>query len=102
MLRTDSLHESDVRPPYLQYLYIPTEGDLPRNLTPAGSTALCGGPSSAVGDALGAPYEFGSAPIGPDGPQMIGGGLGGFAPASGPTTRRWRGASSTSLRRALT
>lgn len=35
---------------------------------------------AAVGDALGAPYEFGSAPLGPDGPQMIGGGLGNFAP----------------------
>ena len=33
---------------------------------------------SAVGDALGAAYEFGSAPY--DGwPEMIGGGLGGFA-----------------------
>ena len=36
--------------------------------------------ASAVGDALGAGYEFGSAPLGPDGPQMIGGGLGNFAP----------------------
>lgn len=35
---------------------------------------------TAVGDALGAGYEFESAPLGPDGPQMIGGGLGGFAP----------------------
>lgn len=35
---------------------------------------------AAVGDALGAGYEFESAPLGPDGPQMIGGGLGGFAP----------------------
>ncbi|MFN3338528.1 MAG: ADP-ribosylglycohydrolase family protein [Dietzia sp.] len=35
---------------------------------------------TAVGDALGAGYEFGSAPLGPDGPRMIGGGLGGFAP----------------------
>lgn len=35
---------------------------------------------TAVGDALGAGYEYGSAPLGPDGPQMIGGGLGGFAP----------------------
>lgn len=35
---------------------------------------------SAVGDSLGAPYEFGLAPVGPAGPRMIGGGLGGFAP----------------------
>ena len=35
---------------------------------------------SAVGDALGAPYEFGGPAIGPAGPQMIGGGLGNFAP----------------------
>jgi ADP-ribosyl-[dinitrogen reductase] hydrolase len=37
---------------------------------------------AACGDALGAGYEFGSAPLPPVGtpPQMIGGGLGGFAP----------------------
>ncbi len=37
---------------------------------------------AACGDALGAGYEFGSAPLPPAGepPQMIGGGLGGFAP----------------------
>ena len=35
---------------------------------------------TAIGDALGAPYEFGMAPLGPDGPAMIGGGLGNFAP----------------------
>ncbi len=37
---------------------------------------------SACGDALGAGYEFGAAPLPPDGeaPSMIGGGLGGFAP----------------------
>ncbi|HWU23933.1 MAG TPA: ADP-ribosylglycohydrolase family protein, partial [Nocardioides sp.] len=35
---------------------------------------------SACGDALGAGYEFGVATPGPDGPRMIGGGLGGFAP----------------------
>ena len=35
----------------------------------------------AAGDALGAGYEFQSAPLGPDGEaEMIGGGLGGFAP----------------------
>jgi ADP-ribosylglycohydrolase len=36
----------------------------------------------ACGDALGAGYEFGSAPLPPPGtaPSMIGGGLGGFAP----------------------
>lgn len=38
--------------------------------------------ASAAGDALGAGYEFGSAPLPPPGalPRMIGGGLGGFAP----------------------
>jgi len=35
---------------------------------------------TAIGDALGAGYEFGAAPIGSQGPQMIGGGLGDFAP----------------------
>jgi ADP-ribosylglycohydrolase len=35
---------------------------------------------SAVGDALGAPYEFGCRAVGPSGPEMLGGGLGGFAP----------------------
>ncbi|MDR6173729.1 ADP-ribosylglycohydrolase [Nocardioides zeae] len=38
--------------------------------------------ASAAGDALGAGYEFDSAPLPPPGqaPRMIGGGLGGFAP----------------------
>lgn len=36
--------------------------------------------ASAAGDALGAAYEFGLAEVGPDGPQMLGGGLGGFEP----------------------
>lgn len=35
---------------------------------------------AAAGDALGAGYEFGSARVGADGPRMIGGGLGNFAP----------------------
>lgn len=35
---------------------------------------------AAAGDALGAGYEFGVASVGPEGPRMIGGGLGGFAP----------------------
>ena len=35
---------------------------------------------AAAGDALGAGYEFGTATVGPEGPRMIGGGLGGFAP----------------------
>jgi len=35
---------------------------------------------SAAGDALGAAYEFGCATVGPEGPRMLGGGLGGFAP----------------------
>lgn len=46
---------------------------------------------TAVGDALGAPYEFGVAKVGPEGPQMIGGGLGGFAPGewTDDTTMAW-------------
>lgn len=36
--------------------------------------------ASAAGDALGAAYEFGCATVGPNGPQMLGGGLGNFAP----------------------
>ncbi|MCW2739030.1 ADP-ribosylglycohydrolase family protein [Nocardioides sp.] len=37
--------------------------------------------ASACGDALGVPYEFGSAPLAPDEqPRMIGGGLGPYAP----------------------
>lgn len=46
---------------------------------------------SAVGDALGAPYEFGCAAVGVDGPQMIGGGLGDFAPGewTDDTTMAW-------------
>ena len=46
---------------------------------------------TAVGDALGAGYEFGSAPLGPDGPHMIGGGLGNFAPGewTDDTTMAW-------------
>jgi ADP-ribosylglycohydrolase len=35
---------------------------------------------SATGDALGAAYEFGTRAVGPDGPEMLGGGLGDFAP----------------------
>lgn len=53
----------------------------PHVLSPRQLDRACGALlGSAVGDALGAGYEFGSAPIGPDGPAMIGGGLGGFAP----------------------
>ncbi len=37
--------------------------------------------ASACGDALGVPYEFGSAPLSPsEAPRMIGGGLGPYAP----------------------
>ncbi|MEK4240500.1 ADP-ribosylglycohydrolase family protein [Janibacter sp. FSL W8-0316] len=50
-------------------------------LTSAQMDRACGAPlGSAVGDALGAGYEFGCAAVGPDGPGMIGGGLGNFAP----------------------
>ena len=35
---------------------------------------------TAVGDALGAGYEFGTAPLAPGAAEMIGGGLGNFAP----------------------
>ena len=50
-------------------------------LTSAQMDRACGAPlGSAVGDALGAGYEFGCAAVGPDGPAMIGGGLGNFAP----------------------
>ena len=46
---------------------------------------------SAAGDALGAAYEFGMAKVGPEGPRMIGGGLGGFAPGewTDDTTMAW-------------
>jgi len=46
---------------------------------------------TAVGDALGAGYEFGQAPLGPEGPAMIGGGLGDFAPGewTDDTTMAW-------------
>lgn len=61
-------------------------------LTPAQLDRACGAVlGSAVGDALGAPYEFGVATPGVDGPQMIGGGLGGFAPGewTDDTTMAW-------------
>ncbi len=52
-------------------------------LTSAQTDRACGVLlAAACGDALGAGYEFGSAPLPPTGtpPGMIGGGLGGFAP----------------------
>lgn len=50
-------------------------------LTTAQNDRACGVLlASATGDALGAGYEFGSALVGPDGPAMICGGLGNFAP----------------------
>lgn len=61
-------------------------------LTPARLDRACGAVlGTAVGDALGAPYEFGVATVGPEGPQMIGGGLGGFAPGewTDDTTMAW-------------
>lgn len=53
---------------------------MPLRLTPAQSDRACGVLiASAAGDALGAGYEFAS--VAPDlVPEMIGGGLGGFAP----------------------
>lgn len=48
---------------------------------------------AACGDALGAGYEFGAAPLPPDGTpaEMIGGGLGGFAPGewTDDTAQTW-------------
>lgn len=46
---------------------------------------------SAAGDALGAAYEFECAAVGPDGPEMLGGGLGDFAPGewTDDTTMAW-------------
>ena len=61
-------------------------------LTPAQLDRACGAVlGSAAGDALGAPYEFGLATVGPDGPRMIGGGLGDFAPGewTDDTTMAW-------------
>ena len=61
-------------------------------LTSAQLDRACGAVlGSAVGDALGAPYEFGLATVGPEGPRMIGGGLGGFAPGewTDDTTMAW-------------
>ena len=61
-------------------------------LTPAQLDRACGTMlGTAVGDALGSGYEFGSAPLGPEGPRMIGGGLGGFGPGewTDDTTMAW-------------
>ncbi|CAM4167944.1 ADP-ribosylglycohydrolase family protein [Janibacter anophelis] len=50
-------------------------------LTSAQIDRACGAVlGAATGDALGAGYEFGCAAVGPEGPGMIGGGLGNFAP----------------------
>lgn len=53
------------------------EGEMATTMDDRARGVLLG---AAVGDALGAGYEFGSAHPGPDGPGMIGGGLGDFAP----------------------
>lgn len=45
---------------------------------------------TAVGDALGAGYEFESAQLGPDGPRMIGGGLLGARWGAGAVPGEWR------------
>jgi ADP-ribosylglycohydrolase len=61
-------------------------------LTPAQLDRACGAIlGSAVGEALGAPAELRAALLGPDGPQMIGGGLGDFAPGewTDDTTMAW-------------
>ena len=61
-------------------------------LTPAQRDRALGAViGTPAGDALGAGYEFGSATVGPDGPAMIGGGLGGFAPGewTDDTTMAW-------------
>ena len=50
-------------------------------LTTAQADRACGAVlGSAAGDALGAHYEFGTGEIGPEGPRMLGGGLGSFEP----------------------
>lgn len=50
-------------------------------LTPAQIDRACGVVlAAAIGDALGAPYEFGSATLTDAGAQMVGGGLAGYAP----------------------
>ncbi len=62
------------------------------SLTPAQLDRACGAVlGSATGDALGAPYEFDNPRPGPDGPKMIGGGLGNFAPGewTDDTTMTW-------------
>ncbi|MGW3547018.1 hypothetical protein ACWDHH_04465 [Janibacter hoylei] len=57
-------------------------------LTTAQTDRACGVIlGSAVGDALGAGYEFGCAAVGPDGPGMIGGGSVASLRGSGSTTR---------------
>lgn len=66
-----------------EHLELARMPDAPRapDLTPAQIDRACGALlGSAVGDALGAGYEFDAVRPGPDGPQMIGGGLGNFEP----------------------
>lgn len=61
-------------------------------MTPAQLDRACGAMlGTAAGDALGAPYEFGLADVDSDGPQMIGGGIGHFAPGewTDDTTMAW-------------
>ena len=53
--------------------------------------------AAATGDALGAPYEFQAPVVDSEEIDMIGGGVLGWQPGSGPTTPRWRSSCSKPL-----